>query len=349
MRRTGLAWSPAFSSWAPEPAAAFLPCHPLLPDSPWDSAGQIQCLRDVVDRTDLSKILAPVPFVAVSAGELLEVHDEQYVQTILDGCEVGNSSKVQSALLAAGAARALVEAVWSGAVDNGYALVRPAGHHATRAVAMGGCVFASGVLAARTALRLGAQRIMYLDWDAHRGNAQQEAFYDDPRVLTISIHQGSKYPPGTGGTDARGQDAGWGYNLNVPLPPGAGGGVYRAVLERIVQPAAARFRPDFVLVSSGLDGNYIDPSARLRLHSRDYARLTQSVMGIADEYGEGRLVMCHEGGYAPVYTPICLLRILETMSEFDCQVEDPFLAYWGEDFADDVSSEAERVISEVEQ
>jgi acetoin utilization deacetylase AcuC-like enzyme len=190
-------------------------------------------------------------------------------------------------------------------------------------------MFANGVLAALELKRLGAERILYLDWDAHHGNSQQGAFWSDPSVLTISVHQARAFPPGTGGTDARGAGQGYGTNINIPVPPGSGGGVYRTAFKDVIRPAAEAFRPDFVLVSSGLDASYIDPSARLCLHSGDYEWMTDQVITMAGENCDGRLVMTHEGGYSLPYLPLCFLRIVERLSGCRTGIVDPFLARWG--------------------
>jgi acetoin utilization deacetylase AcuC-like enzyme len=125
---------------------------------------------------------------------------------------------------------------------------------------------------------------------------------------------------------------------------GSGGGVYRAVFEQVIQPAADRFAPDFVMVSSGLDGSYLDPSARLALHSGDYGWMAARMREIADRHASGRLLLTHEGGYALSYLPLCFLRILEALAGHQTGMVDPFLARWGEDFAAAVPAAARHTI-----
>ena len=276
---------------------------------------------------------------AATVATVAEFHTPGYVGGLDDDAR-------EAGLLAVGAVQHLCRAVVAGDLANGYALVRPAGHHATASAGGGGCVFANAVLAAYELRRLGLQRILIIDWDAHHGNGQQDAFWTDGEVLTISIHQAREFAPGTGGTDARGSSDGYGCTINVPVPPGSGGGVYRAVFSEVIGPAAARFRPDAIVVASGVDANYIDPSARLCLHSGDYGWLASSTRDLAEKWSRGRLVMTHEGGYALSYLPFCFLRIIEAMAGAPTMAADPFLARWGETFADQVSAEARRVIDE---
>jgi acetoin utilization deacetylase AcuC-like enzyme/GNAT superfamily N-acetyltransferase len=338
---TGIAWSAAFAAYDRGPGAAFLPAQPGLPDDRWDSGDRVACMRDYLD-------LVPHPwrlvgdFDPIADAELLAFHEPDYLRRT--GLLRPARSSVDGALVAAAAVHTLCRQVWRRELDNGYALVRPAGHHAEAGRDGGGCLLANGVLAVLEARRLGARRVLYVDWDAHHGNAQQTAFWRDPDVLTISIHQDRAYPPLTGGLDARGAGPGLGANLNVPVPMGSGGGVYRAVFEQVIEPAADRFAPDFVMVSSGLDGSYLDPSARLALHSGDYGWMAARMRRIAERHASGRLLLTHEGGYARSYLPLCFLRILEALSGFDSGVADPFLTRWGQDFAAAVPDQARRTI-----
>lgn len=343
---TGVAWSPEFSRHDRGPGSAFLPRPTFLPDERWDRGQRVECLYDILEhvRSQLTSV-DTVSFQPATEREILEFHSESFVRSLASS-ECYGGTYIAAGLLAVGAVRELCRRVWKGQLTNGYALVRPAGHHSDVGSAGGGCMFANGVLAALELKRLGADRILYLDWDAHHGNSQQCAFWSDPSVLTVSVHQGRAFPPGTGGTDARGAGQGHGTNINIPVPPGSGGGVYRTAFRDIIKPAAEAFRPDFILVSSGLDANYIDPSARLCLHSGDYAWMTDQVATMAADYCHGRLVMTHEGGYSLSYLPLCFLRIVERLSGCRSGIDDPFLARWGCDFGSAVSVEAQDVLKE---
>jgi acetoin utilization deacetylase AcuC-like enzyme len=275
-------------------------------------------------------------------------HAPDYIETVMTQSRGDKTGAYKIALLGVGAVTQLVRDVFDGKLSNGYALVRPVGHHADRERAGGGCVFGNGVFAAMEARRRGAQRILYVDWDAHHGNSQQGAFWKDRDVLTISIHQAQKAPPLTSGLDARGEQEGFGFNINIPVPAGSGTSVYKRAFEDVIQVAAERFHPDFVIVSSGLDGNNIDPSSRLRLQSEDYFEMASKLVKIAKDYANGRIVMTHEGGYALAYIPICFLRIVEAMSGLSGGIDDPFLSHWraraGGDLADEANAEAAEIV-----
>lgn len=342
--RTGLAWSPMFADYDAGPGAAFVTGVDFLPNEHWDTGKRVQCLYDILHRTGLADDLLFTEFDAADRGSIEQFHTSAYIDATQQEAPTGLVKAHDVALLAVGAVRQIVRRIWERKFLNGYALVRPAGHHANRDSAGGGCVYANGVFAAFEARRLGAERILLLDWDAHHGNSQQGAFWCDDSVLTISIHQAQKSEPGTSGLDARGDGAGLGFNVNVPLPAGCGTSAYRTCFETVVLPAAARFQPDFVIVSCGFDGNNIDPSSRLRLHSKDYHWMTTQAREIAETYAHGRLAMLHEGGYALPYIPLCFLRVIEALSDMQTDINDPFLERWGEDLAGPVNHEASRVL-----
>jgi acetoin utilization deacetylase AcuC-like enzyme len=167
--------------------------------------------------------------------------------------------------------------------------------------------------------------VAIVDWDVHHGNGTEHAFYDDPTVLTISIHQDNNYPPGSGAISDTGSGAGKGYNINVPLPPGSGVGAYLATFERVVAPALRAFRPELILIASGLDASAMDPLASMMMTSDGYRKLTQTVLAVASDVCAGRVVACHEGGYSPAYVPYCGLAVIEELAGVRTGLEDPLL------------------------
>lgn len=144
-------------------------------------------------------------------------------------------------------------------------------------------------------------------------------------VLFISLHQDRLYPIGTGQVDAVGDGAGRGYNLNIPLPPGCGDGAYKYAFETVVLPALHAFKPDLILVSSGLDCGFMDPLGRMMVTSEGFRWMTRAVRTAAEALCGGRLVISHEGGYSAVTVPYFALAIVEELAGHRTGVVDPFL------------------------
>jgi acetoin utilization deacetylase AcuC-like enzyme len=161
---------------------------------------------------------------------------------------------------------------------------------------MGFCLFNNVALMARHAQALGRTRVLIVDFDVHHGNGTQDAFYADPSVLFISTHQWGIYP-GTGAAEETGHGAGRGATLNIPLPAGAGDAAFERLANDLWLPAAARFKPDFLLVSAGFDAHWADPLAGLQLSHAGYAQLTRVLTTIAAEHCQGQLALALEGGY----------------------------------------------------
>ena len=195
---------------------------------------------------------------------------------------------------AAGAVVQGVDMLMAGEARNAFCAVRPPGHHAETATAMGFCFFGSAVIGARHALEAhGLERVAIVDWDVHHGNGTQDLVWDDPRILFASTHQMPLYP-GTGAVEERGAH---GQVVNVPLPPGAGGGVFRAGMLGRVLPAVEAHAPQMILVSAGFDAHARDPLANLNLVEADFAWATAQLCALADQCCDGRIVSTLEGGY----------------------------------------------------
>ncbi len=251
--------------------------------------------------------MAPIRPLPIDLGLLEKVHAPAYVAKVrqialrgggfLDADTYLGARSYDAALLAAGGAAELVRAVVSGRASNGFALVRPPGHHATAARGMGFCLFNNIAVAARAALdELGLARVLIVDWDVHHGNGTQEIFYGSPQVFFFSTHQYPHYP-GTGGWNETGAGPGSGYTANVPLPAGVGDAGFRRIFAEILEPLAERFRPELILVSAGFDIHHSDPLRSMNLTEAGFARMTDLLLQMASELCGGRLVLALEGGY----------------------------------------------------
>jgi acetoin utilization deacetylase AcuC-like enzyme len=192
----------------------------------------------------------------------------------------------------------VIDAVVEGRAANGFAFVRPPGHHAESDRVMGFCLF-NNVAAGAAHLRRthGAGRVLILDWDVHHGNGTQEIFWRDGSVLFVSLHEYPLYP-GTGAASERGDGDGEGTTLNVPLSAGGGDAEYAEAMRALVVPAIRRFAPEFVLVSAGFDAHRDDRLANMSVTEAGFAALARTAVDLAAECCDGRLVLVLEGGYA---------------------------------------------------
>lgn len=310
------------------PRTGLQPFHHL--DTP-DSKRRI---HELVVASGLIEHLTRVRPVVATDDQILTVHSEDYLQRLIDQSAAGGGDAgdgispfgaggIDIMRLAAGGAIALVHAVVTGEVSNGYALVRPSGHHSQADHGMGMAYLANIAIAVHHAKSLGVERIAVVDWDAHHGNGTQAAFAADPNVLTVSLHQDNCFPPGSGAVTERGIGVAAGSVLNVPLPPGTGNGGYAYAMAEVVTPALRRFSPDLIVVASGLDSGAMDPLARLLLSSTGYRQLTRAVSDVADEVCAGRVAVVHEGGYSEVYGPLCGHAIIEELAGVRL-LDDPY-------------------------
>lgn len=297
---------------APDPQPTTAYCYDplfLAHDQPGHPENRTRLERVVQTLTSAGLLarMASVTAQPVDLELLGRVHDSAYIQALRKVAERGGGHldadtyvaprSFDAALLAAGGLVALVEAVTAGRARNGIALVRPPGHHATRARGMGFCLFNNIAVAARAALDLySLERVLIVDWDVHHGNGTQDIFYDSPQVLFFSTHQYPHYP-GSGHWRETGAGAGQGYTINVPLPAGVGDEGFTRIYDEILTPAAERYRPELILVSAGYDAHWNDPLAGLNLSLAGYWRLAQTVVGLAERLCHGRVVVTLEGGY----------------------------------------------------
>lgn len=234
--------------------------------------------------------------------QLMRVHPASHLERIkraspslgiahLDPDTAMNPHTWQAALRAAGAGVLAVDLLMSGAAQNAFCAVRPPGHHAERANAMGFCLFNNIVVAARHALVAhGLERVAIVDFDVHHGNGTEDCCRNDERVLMVSIFQHPFYPYSGIGEPAANM-------LNVPLPAGTSGEEFRQVVEESWLPRLRAFAPQMVLISAGFDAHLEDDMGSMKLSEKDFAWVTEQLLRIADESAGGRVVSMLEGGY----------------------------------------------------
>jgi acetoin utilization deacetylase AcuC-like enzyme len=273
-----------------------------------ENATRLQAVRRCLNDHHLLDRLVQLDSQPADDEDLMAVHTPAYLNllekstngsgTMMLGLDTYIQPESYSlARLAAGSVVQAVASVVQRDVNRALAAVRPPGHHATPSMGMGFCLLNNVAIAARHAQRvLGVKRVLIVDYDVHHGNGTQDAFYNDPSVLYISTHQSPLYP-GTGMVREMGAEQGTGYTINVPLKAGVGDEGYARVFEKIVLPAAARFKPDLILVSAGFDAHWADPLANMQLSLAGYDHLARELIALADEFCEGQVVFVLEGGY----------------------------------------------------
>lgn len=275
------------------------PFHP-------ENAGRLHAIYSMLARIDQSGLVY-VPARPATDDEIALNHAPSYVSMIretrgkasrqLDPDTATCQRSYDAACYAAGGFLELIDARIAGLVDNGFAFVRPPGHHAESHKAMGFCIFNNCAIGARHVRKKhGFDRIMIVDYDVHHGNGTQHSFYRDPAVLYVSTHQ-YPYYPGTGWYDEVGEEEGRGYTVNIPMTSGMGDDEYIHVFREIVVPLGLAFRPQIVLVSAGFDIHRDDPLGGMTVTERGIARMTGFLMEIAGRTCEGRMICVLEGGY----------------------------------------------------
>lgn len=201
------------------------------------------------------------------------------------------------ALLAAGGALDAVDRVMKGELDNAFVAARPPGHHAETNRAMGFCLFDNiAVAAAHAVVAHGLERVMIIDWDVHHGNGTQEIFWNDRRVLFLSLHQFPFYP-GTGSFEEIGGPEAPGMTVNIPMAAGFGDEEWHSAFRRVVVPVADQFAPELVLLSAGFDAHANDPLGGMRVTETGFGFMADEVLSIAKRHAGGKLVAILEGGY----------------------------------------------------
>ena len=304
-----------------------------LPESPETK----RRLKNLLDVTGLLAELDARSAPPVTEEELRRVHPAAFLETFRETAAAGGGETglrapygpdgYEIAALSAGLATSALRSVLSGEHRNAYALSRPPGHHCLPDWQNGFCLLANIAIAVEAALAEGrAERIAVLDWDVHHGNGTEAIFLGRADVLTVSIHQERNYPLDTGDFAVRGEGAGAGFNLNVPLPPGTGQKGYMAAMERLALPAIRAFRPDAIVVACGFDASAFDPLGRMLATQDTFRQMTRMTKALAEEVCDGRLVLVHEGGYSEFHVPFCGHAVIAELAGSAIDAPDPFAA-----------------------
>jgi len=319
------------------PTGFFL--HPASPlhDTGWghpEHQGRLRALASTVGK-DLLTLHGHVEQMQGGEADLADlrrVHSEEHVDLVRLKCSLAesegeivaidsdtrvSSASWEAAVGSAGTSIAAARAVVAGEICSAFVATRPPGHHATPGRPMGFCLFNNIAVTARWLQAEGhAERVLIVDWDVHHGNGTQDTFYEDPSVFFLSLHQWPHYP-GTGSAEEVGSGDGEGFTLNVPLAAGTSPAEYAERFDQALNEACARFRPDFVLVSSGFDAMAGDPLGGLLLEPADLYAMTHRVMRVADEYAGGRIVALLEGGYDPPRIGAGAVAVIRALAGLD--------------------------------
>ncbi|HVP77773.1 MAG TPA: histone deacetylase [Thermodesulfobacteriota bacterium] len=310
--------------------------HVMDPGHP-ESPERLQEIYQMLEEEEMrGRALGKVKPRPATREEIEMIHSPAYIDLIastagkpsvrLDMDTSVCAKSYETALWAAGGFLELIKVVMQGKLDNGFALVRPPGHHAEKDRAMGFCIFNNVAIGARYALRnFSLQRILIVDWDVHHGNGTQNSFYEDPQVLYFSTHRYGFFYPGTGGAMEVGKGKGEGFTVNVPLPTGAGDADYGNIFEKLLKPVALEYQPQLILVSAGFDTHYNDPLGGMDVSEKGYARMTQILMEIAGATARGKLALVLEGGYNVTSQRRSVKAVLEELSQASPLEKDDLL------------------------
>jgi len=268
---------------------------------------RLRVIYSFLDHPDVRKKFVFPEFQPAKTEQVMKNHDPALVERVastagkpydfLDQDTATSAHSYEAACYAAGSVMTGVDLLINGDIDNGFALVRPPGHHAEKGRSMGFCLFNNiAVAACHAHQEHKLKRVMIVDWDLHHGNGTQFAFYDSPETLYMSAHQ-YPYYPGTGSLEEVGVGAGEGYTVNIPLSGGFGDHDYAAIFNDIIVPVGREFSPEIILVSAGFDIYKGDPLGSMSVGPAGFSYMTRSLVNLAEEVCDGRVLITLEGGY----------------------------------------------------
>lgn len=275
-----------------------------------ENANRLKAIDEELQNRNLWDHLTPIAGRYATQEELLWVHHPSYVEEIdllsegdgdyydpYKGDTYLNAYSYDAARMAAGSAINLNLAVYDRKIQNGFALLRPPGHHALVNQAMGFCIFNSDVIAAKALQKYrGVKKVAIIDFDVHHGNGTQDLTIDDPNIMAISIHQHPFWPM-TGGAEHLGNGDAKGSNINIPLGSGAGNSAYLNSYDEIIHPKLEAFQPEQIIVFAGYDAHWLDPLAEHQLSVSGFNRLLEKIKDTAQTLCQGRLALSLGGGY----------------------------------------------------
>ena len=294
--------------------------HPECP-------ARLEHIHRMLNRTGLNKRTTQVEIVRARDEDLLRVHPQSHLTAVQELADMGggridadtllSADSADVAWLAAGCAVDAVSRVVADESRQALCLVRPPGHHAVPAKAMGFCLLSNIAIAARTAIQKhGLDRVLVVDWDVHHGNGTQDVFYEDEQVTFFSAHRFPFYP-GSGRKSETGRGPGLGTTVNLPLEFGVSRKDYLTAFEAALTRAADLCKPDLVLISAGFDAHAQDPIGSLGLETDDFESLTKLVGQVAATHSQGRVISILEGGYHVERLADCVQLHLETLLSLD--------------------------------
>jgi acetoin utilization deacetylase AcuC-like enzyme len=294
-----------------------------------ENANRLKAIINELKSSDIWDQLEKIPAEKADRAMIELIHDPEYIDYIEREIKSGAPfvgtmdcmvcpKTFEVAEYAVGGALSLVKQVESGQLKNGFALVRPPGHHAEKRQALGFCYFNNIAICAEYLIKHKLhKRILIMDFDVHHGNGTQHSFESRSDLFYCSIHENPTVCyPGTGFETEIGFGDGKGYTLNVPMRSFSGDDRYLEVLEKTFIPAWRNYKPDFILVSAGYDAHKEDPLARINITDISYKEYTEALCKVAEEFCGGKLVSFLEGGYNLEVIPRLVLAHLRILLQF---------------------------------
>ena len=272
-----------------------------------ENADRLNAILNNLESYKLLPLLEKVPSRSATHKELCYCHSENYIERVKKVCRKGGGYldpdtyttefSFDAATTAVGSLIDLTNKVCTRSLKNGFALVRPPGHHALAGRGMGFCIFGNAAIAAKAALKnFDVEKVAIVDIDVHHGNGTEAMVEGDPNILYISTHQFPFYP-GTGSKTEIGSGTAAGTVLNIPLEPGVGDKGFQRIYNELIIPKLIKFKPGLIIVSAGYDAHWNDPLANISLSLKGYSWISKTLVDLSEKLCNGKIVFTLEGGY----------------------------------------------------